>query len=185
MISRRAVQGAVDDLADLRQGEAVDLEVGLHGGDAVARAGDLEVHVAEVVFQAGDVGEDAVVLGRVVVLRDQAHRHAGHRRLDRHTGVHQRHAAGTNAGLRGAAVGLPSDFGDHTDRVGELVLGRQHGLEGALTEGAVAELATAGAAHAPHFTDRVGREVVVVHEALLVFRAPACRASAPRTSSPG
>ena len=39
-------------------------------------AGDLEVHVAEVVLDARDVGEDDVV----VALLDQAHRDAGHRR---------------------------------------------------------------------------------------------------------
>ena len=39
-------------------------------------AGDLEVHVAEVVLDAGDVGEDDVV----VALLDQAHRDARDRR---------------------------------------------------------------------------------------------------------
>ena len=42
----------------------------------VRGAGDLEVHVAEVVLDAGDVGEDDVV----VALLDQAHRDAGDRR---------------------------------------------------------------------------------------------------------
>ena len=42
-------------------------------GDAVARAGDLEVHVAVVIFGAGDVGEDGVL----VAFLHQAHRDAG------------------------------------------------------------------------------------------------------------
>src|SRR3712207_7217622 len=46
----------------------------------------LEVHVAEVVLDAGDVGEHDVV----VALLDEAHRDAGDRRLDRHAGVHER-----------------------------------------------------------------------------------------------
>ena len=60
-MNRRAVRAWSTISLDLRQGQAVDLEVGLDGGDAVGGAGDLEVHVAEGVFEAGDVGEDAVV----------------------------------------------------------------------------------------------------------------------------
>ena len=43
-------------------GDALDLDVHLERGDALGRAGDLEVHVAEVVFHAGDVGQDLVVV---------------------------------------------------------------------------------------------------------------------------
>ena len=53
--------------------DARDLDVHLERGDAVARAGDLEVHVAEVVLGALDVGQDHVV----VALLDEAHRDAG------------------------------------------------------------------------------------------------------------
>ena len=66
----------VERVAQDVERDARDLDVHLEGGDAVARAGDLEVHVAEVVLDAGDVGEDDVV----VALLDQAHRDAGHRR---------------------------------------------------------------------------------------------------------
>ena len=44
--------------------EAVDLGVELQGGDEVARAGDLEVHVAEGVLGAEDVGEGGVLAAR-------------------------------------------------------------------------------------------------------------------------
>src|SRR5262249_38406419 len=67
--------GATDNLLDHRQGEPVDLEVGLDGGDALRGAGDFEVHVAEGVLGAGDVGEDLVVW--TVLAGNQAHRHAG------------------------------------------------------------------------------------------------------------
>jgi hypothetical protein len=46
-------QGLLHDLA----GDAVDLDVHLQGVDAVGGAGDLEVHVAEVVLVAQDVGQ--------------------------------------------------------------------------------------------------------------------------------
>ena len=56
-------------------GDAVDLGVELQGGDELGRAGDLEVHVAEGVLGAEDVGE-----GRVLALgEDEAHGDAGHR----------------------------------------------------------------------------------------------------------
>ena len=52
-------------------------------------AGDLEVHVAEVILVAEDVGEH----GEALLLLDQAHGDAGDRRLHRHAGVHQRQRA--------------------------------------------------------------------------------------------
>ena len=66
-------------------GQAGDLDVHLHGGHAFGGAGDLEVHVAEEVLDALDVGED----DHVVSLLDEAHGHTGDGRGDRHAGVHQ------------------------------------------------------------------------------------------------
>ncbi len=43
-------------------------------GDAFARAGHFEIHVAVMVFGAGDVGQDGVL----VALLHQAHGHAAH-----------------------------------------------------------------------------------------------------------
>ena len=63
-----------------------DLDVHLQRGDAIARARDLEIHVAEVVLIAEDVGEHLVA----AALEHQAHGDACHRRLDRHARVHER-----------------------------------------------------------------------------------------------
>ena len=52
--------------------DAGDLDVHLQGGDARLGAGDLEVHVTEVILGALDVGQDDVV----VALLDEAHRDA-------------------------------------------------------------------------------------------------------------
>ena len=52
------------------------------------RAGDLEVHVAEVVLVAEDVAEDREVLA----FEDQAHGDAGDRALQGNAGVHHREA---------------------------------------------------------------------------------------------
>ena len=65
----------LEDLA----GQPLDLDVHLDGGDALLGAADLEVHVAQVILVAEDVGQD----GDAVAFLDQAHRDAGHRRLDR------------------------------------------------------------------------------------------------------
>ena len=50
----RLVQRDVHDLL----GDRGDLDVHLQRGDAVLGAGDLEVHVAEMILVAEDVGED-------------------------------------------------------------------------------------------------------------------------------
>ena len=82
---RRACSSA---LRMISVGDAADLDVHLQRGDAVGGAGDLEVHVAVVVLGAGDVGEHGVLAGLLV--HHQAHRDAGHRRLERHAGIHHR-----------------------------------------------------------------------------------------------
>jgi hypothetical protein len=67
--------------------EAFDLDVHLQCGDTFGGSGDLEVHVAVVVFLAGDIGKDAIP----VTFRNQTHRDAGNRAFEGHTGVHHRH----------------------------------------------------------------------------------------------
>ena len=60
------------------------------------------------------------------------------------------------------------DLGDDADRVGELVRRRQHRVDRPPGELAVADLAPAGRAHAAGLADRIGREIVVQQEGLLV-----------------
>ncbi len=57
------------DLHDLF-GDALDLDVHLERGDARFRAGDLEVHVAEMIFVTENVRENREAL----VFENQAHR---------------------------------------------------------------------------------------------------------------
>src|SRR5262249_547183 len=118
--------------------DTADLDVHLERGDAVGRSGDLEVHVAVVVLGSHDVGEDA---GLVAFLH-QPHRDAGHRRLERYARVHQPHGCAAHRGHRRRAIGL-QDLRYHADRVGELLLRRQHGLDRALGQRAVTDLAPA------------------------------------------
>ena len=72
-----AVLGLAErDLHDLL-GDAGDLDVHLQRGDTVVGAGDLEVHVAEVILVAEDVGEH----GELFAFEDEAHGDTGHRRF--------------------------------------------------------------------------------------------------------
>jgi hypothetical protein len=65
---------------------AIDLDVHLQRGDAVGGAGNLEVHVAEVILVAEDVGEHREALAFL----DETHGNAGNRLGQRHAGIHQR-----------------------------------------------------------------------------------------------
>src|SRR5215208_748173 len=158
---RAALLGLRERVAQDVEGHARDLDVHLQRGDAALRAGDLEVHVAEVVLDAGDVGEHDVV----VALLDQAHRDAGHRTLERHARVHQRQRGAAHRGHRRGAVGL-EDVGHDADRVGELLRRRDHRDQRALGERAVADVTALGAAHEAGLADGERREVVVVEVAL-------------------
>ena len=111
--SRRLAQRGRDDL----RADAVDLQIELNAGDAVLRAGDLEIHVAEVVLVADDVGQQ------------------GPAGLGSFTSPTEMPATGfvigtpaaispkvrtADAGHRAGAVRL-EDVGDDADRVGELL----------------------------------------------------------------
>ena len=63
-------------------------------------AGHLEVHVAEMVLVAEDVGEH----GEALAFQDQAHGDAGDRRAQRHAGVHQGERGAAHRRHRGRAV---------------------------------------------------------------------------------
>ena len=137
-----------EGLAHDLPGDAADLDVHLQRGDALARTGYLEVHIAVVVFRAGDVGQDGVV----VAFLHQAHGDAGDRTLQRNAGIHQRKAGAADGGHRRGAVGL-QNVGDDAEGVRRLVLAGQHGGDGALGQCAVANLAPAYAGHAAGFAD--------------------------------
>ncbi len=138
----------------------------MQGGNAIFRARDLEIHVAQRVFHTLDVAQDRKAITRG--FGDEAHGDAGHGRHNRHTSIHQRQGAAADGGHGGRAVGR-QHFGHNPQRVRELVHSRDHRLQGALGQGAVPDLATLGAAHGVNFARRVRWEVVVVHVALRIF----------------
>ena len=110
-----------------------------------------------------DVGQHREALAFL----DQAHGDASDRPLQRNARIHQRERGAAHRRHRGRAVGL-GDLGDDADGVGELVFLRQQRMDGAPGELAVTDFATARRAHAARLAHRIGREVVVQHEVLLV-----------------
>ena len=150
------------DLHDLL-GDALDLDVHLQRGDALLGAGHLEVHVAEMILVAEDVRQNR----KALVFEDQAHRDTRGRPLQGNAGIHQRERGAADRGHRRRAVGF-GDLRDHAHRVREFVVRRQHGMDRAPGELAVADFAPLGAAEAAGLADRVGREVVVQQERLFV-----------------
>ena len=147
-----------------------DFDVHLDRGHAFARASHLEVHVAERVFDALNVAQDGVLALGGAVFGDEAHRHAAHRRLERHARVEQRQraAAGRSHG-RGAV--RAERVGHHADHVREVLLARQHCHECAFGQCAVADVAATDATQRSRLANAEGREVVVVDVALRLVEA--------------
>ena len=89
-------QRLIHDLAS----NPLDLDIHLQRGDATVGAGNLEVHVTEVIFIAQDVGEYC----KVIAFLDETHRNTGNRRLDWHTRIHQCEAGAAHRGHRARSV---------------------------------------------------------------------------------
>src|SRR5690554_687503 len=145
-------------------GDALDLDVHLQRGNTLLGTGNLEVHVAQVIFVTQDVGQD----GKLVAFLDQTHGDTGNRRLQRHTGIHQRQGRTTDRSHGAGTVGF-SDFRDHTDAVGELIHIGHDRLDTTAGQTTVADFTAAGATHATTLTYRIGREVVVEHEGVFLL----------------
>src|SRR5260370_11972261 len=143
-------------------GDTQDLDVHLQRGDSRASAGDLEVHVAVVVFGSGDVREDGVFL---VVTDYEPHGDACAGGLRGSGGVKggERTAANSSHGRR--TIGF-QDVGDEAHSIGKISFGWQQVYQRALGKSAVADFAAARATKKFHFTDAERRKIVVQHEAV-------------------
>ena len=146
-------------------GDAVELGVQLDSGHELGGTCHLEVHIAQCVFRAEDVGQGCVAGLAVNLVRDQAHCDTCNGCAQRHTGVQQGQGRCADRTHGGRAVGAQS-LRDLTDCVGELFAGGQHRGDCTLCECTVADFAALGRTHAAGLTGGVRREVVVVDVAL-------------------
>ncbi len=80
-----ALPGLAHGRAHDVRGQTCNFDIHLHAGNAVGRAGNLEVHIAQGIFIAKNVGQD----NKLVAFPDQPHGHAGNRRAHRHARIHQ------------------------------------------------------------------------------------------------
>ena len=145
-------------------GDALDFDVHLQGGNAVGCASYLEVHIAQVVFVAQNIGEH----GKAVVFFNQTHGNASNVCFHGHASIHQAQAAAADRSHGGRTIGL-GNFADYAHGVGELVFAGQYGGKGAFGQASMADFAALGAAHAAYFACSEGGHVVVQHKAVFVF----------------
>ena len=141
-----------------------NLDVHLERGDPRLGPGHLEVHVAQMILVAEDVGQN----GELLAFEDQAHRNTRDRRLERNGRVHHGKRATTDRRHRRGSVGF-HDLRDNPDRVREVGRCRQNRLKRAPGQLAVTDLTPTRRAHAARFPDRIGREVVVEKEVRAAF----------------
>ena len=125
------------------------LDVHLQRGDSGARARDFEIHVAVVIFRAGDVGEHGVV----VAFDHQAHGDARARRADRNARIHQRESEPPHT------VAIDDDpFDSRMSETRRIAYGKSSSggstvHQRAFRQRAVADFAAAGTAQELHFAD--------------------------------
>ena len=123
------------------------------------RPADLEIHIAQMIFQPENIGQDH----DPIPFLDQSHRDTGHRLFDRHTGIHHRQGAAADSRHRRRSVGL-QNIGHDAQRVGELVFAGNHRLQRPLRQRAMTDFPTARRPKRPGFADAEGREIVMEHE---------------------
>ena len=142
--------------------DAENLDVHLKCGDASTRAGNFEVHIAVMIFGAGDVGEDRILF---VIANNQAHGNSSAGRFQRNAGIHKSQRAAANGGHRRRTVGF-ENVGNEAHGVREVRLGRKQVDERSLRESAVADFAATWSTQELYFANAERRKVVVQHEAI-------------------
>lgn len=84
--------------------QTVALDIHLGSGQTVLRTGGLEVHIAQVVLIAENVGEHGILVFAGVL--DETHGNTRDGLLDGHTGIHQGQRTGANGCHRRRTVRL-------------------------------------------------------------------------------
>ncbi len=88
----RLLEGILENLAR----QALTLDVHLQGGDAMLGAGNLEIHVAAMIFGPEDVRQNR----DIIAVHDKTHGNASDGLPDRHTRIHHRQRRTADGGHR-------------------------------------------------------------------------------------
>ena len=153
--------GLFKRLLDDLQRQAVALDIHLDGGNALFGARHFEIHIAEEIFDALDIGKGDMA----VAFHHQAAGNAGHRRFDGHAGIHQGQGGAAHAALAGGTVGR-QHFRHQAEGIGELFRRGDHRLQRTLGQSAVPDLPAARGTGGLGFAHRITGEVILVHVAL-------------------
>ena len=148
-------------------GEAVNLDIHLHGSDAHFRSGYLEVHIAHEIFHSLNVAEDCHLAGSVLFHAfNQSHGNARNGSADGNAGIHQCQTGSACGGHRRRTV-RGQDIRNHAYRVGEFLFVREHRQQRSLRKSSVSDLTASGAAGRLRFSGGISREIVVVNVTFL------------------
>src|SRR5580704_10393699 len=143
-------------------GNAADFDVHLQRGDAVFGPSDFEIHVAVVILSPGNVGKDGVI----VPFLHQPHRHASHRRPQRHARIHQRKRSPANRSHGRRPIRL-QNVRNHPHGVRPILLGRKHRRNRPLCKCPMPNLPPPSSAQELNLSHRERGKVVMKQEALL------------------
>src|SRR6266851_808957 len=159
-----ALSRLLQSLAHDLRSDAHDLDIHLQRSNSLTRTGNLEVHVAIVIFRAGDVRQDGIVFA----LLHQTHRNTCDRALDRNARLHQGKRRTAHRSHRRRSIRL-QNVRNNPQRIRRLIFRRQNGLDCPRRQRAMTDLATTHATHTSNLTNRKRRKVIVQHEAPLLL----------------
>ena len=154
-----AIPGLLKGLLHDFLGETVNLDVHLKSRNPVACSGNLEIHVAKMVFVADNIGKDNDLFS----VRNQSHSHSGYGFLEGDAGVHEGETTSANAGHGRGTIGF-KDFRYHTDGILERVTVRQHRNERPSCERPVTDLPSPRTSQSFCFSDTVRGKIIVEHK---------------------
>ena len=142
------------------------LDIHLNCSNANLCTSYLKVHIAQEVFHPLNIGQNRHLAGSVFLYSfNQAHGNTCNWSLDWNPCIHQCQT-GTASGTHGSGtVGLKG-FRYGTDRVRELIHGRQYRQKRSLGQRAMPDLSSSGSSAHLRLAYGIGREIVVMHISL-------------------
>ena len=158
--------GSCNRLFYNRSCQAVDLDIHLNCGDTVMGTCYLEVHIAEEVFQALDIGQDDIII--IGIAGNQTTGNTSNLLLDRNARCHQRQCRCADRSLGGRTVGFEG-LGYGTDCIREFLFRRNYRAQSLLSQCTMTDFTTSGTSGGLCLAYRVGREVIMMHVTLRYF----------------